>query len=438
MASSLSVHRAPAAAVPLRFLLSAPWFAVAAGAVMLWAGPEALASRWTGAVLAATHLLTLGFMGHAMLGALLQLMPVAFGIPLPRSAAVAAVTHPALALGAAFLAIAFVTSQSVAFAAAALLLGLAFGVFLVAVGAGIARQRLRDPLARVIAAALLALLATVVLGVLLAIGMSGVEMPLLELTSLHAAWGILGWTLLLVLGAALAVVPMFQMTRGYPTWLRGGFAAVLLAALLLWSLALWFEWPALRRAMQWLLAGAVLAFAAVTLGLQQRGRRRLQPDATFLFWRLGMLCLVAATLVWALGEVLVLQASQRWVLLLGVLLLPGFAYCVIAGMLYKIVPFLLWLALQMRTGGRPPTVKEIMPESAGKRQFWVHVVALVLLAVAASAWNALVYLAAIAFVASSTMLGMRLARAALFAHRRLAQSPALPAGADSAGWKRLS
>lgn len=437
MASALSVHRAPAASVPLRFLLSAPWFAMAAGGLLLWSGPEALDSRWTGAVLAATHLLTLGFMGHAMLGALLQLMPVAFGIPLPRSAAVAALTHPALALGTVILAIAFMTARPVLFALAALLLGLAFGVYLTAVGTGIVRQRLRDPLARVIAAALLALLATVVLGVLLATGMSGVAMPLLELTSLHAAWGILGWTLLLVLGAALVVVPMFQMTRGYPTWLRGRFAAALLGALLLWSLALWFEWQGLRQTLQWLLAGAALAFAVVTLGLQQRGRRRLQPDATFLFWRLGMLCLIAAALVWALGEVLALQASQGWILLLGVLLLPGFAYCVIAGMLYKIVPFLLWLALQMRSGTRPPTVKEIMPESAGTGQFWVHVVALVLLAVAASAWNTLAHVAAVAFFASSTMLGVRLARAALFAHRRLAQSPPLPAGADSAGWKRL-
>ena len=437
MAPALSIHRAPTAAVPLRFLLTAPWFAVAAGALLLWAGPEALTSRWTSTVLAATHLLTLGFMGHAMLGALLQLMPVAFGVPVPRSAAVAAVTHPALTLGAASLAIAFITAQAVLFASAALLLGLAFGVYLAAVGVGVARQGLRDPLARVIAAALLGLLTTVVLGLLLATGMSGVGMPLLELTSLHAAWGILGWTLLLVLGAALAVVPMFQMTVGYPTWLRGRFAAGLLATLLLWSLALWFDWQGLRQALQWLLAGAVAAFAAVTLGLQQRGRRRLQPDATFLFWRLGMLCLIDATLVWALGEVLALQASQGWVLLLGVLLLPGFAYCVIAGMLYKIVPFLLWLALQMRAGGRPPTVKEIMPESAGMRQFWVHVVALVLLAIAASAWNALAYVAGVAFIASSTMLGLRLARAALFVQQRLAQSPPLRSDADSARWKRL-
>ncbi|MCC7548326.1 MAG: hypothetical protein IT532_11230 [Burkholderiales bacterium] len=438
MASALSIHRAPAAAVPLRFLLSAPWFAVAAGVLLLWAGPQALASRWTGAVLATTHLLTLGFMGNAMLGALLQLLPVAFGVPLPRTGVVAAISHPALAAGAACLAAAFVTGRPVLFTVAALLLGLAFAVYLTAIGAGIARQRLRDPLARVVAAALLGLLVTVSLGLLLATGMSGVALPLLELTDVHATWGLLGWTMLLVLGAALAVVPMFQMTVGYPGWLQGRFAAAMLAALLLWSLARWFGWQDLREPLQWLLAAAAATFALVTLRLQQRGRRRLQPDATFLFWRLGMLCLIAAVLTWSAGQALALQTSQAWVLLIGVLMLPGFAFCVIAGMLYKIVPFLLWLALQMRSGARPPTVKEIMPETAGIRQFWTHAAALVLLALAASVWNVLVYAGAAVFVVSSALLGVRLIRAALFARARLAQSPPLRADADSARWKRLS
>jgi hypothetical protein len=59
----------------------------------VWAGPGAVGSRWTAPVLAATHLLTLGFMAHAMLGALLQLLPVALvlsgaqlGVSLTRAA----------------------------------------------------------------------------------------------------------------------------------------------------------------------------------------------------------------------------------------------------------------------------------------------------------------------------------------------------------------
>ena len=438
MASALSIHRAPPAVVPLRFLLTAPWFAVAAGGLLLWAGPEALDSRWTGAVLAVTHLLTLGFMGHAMLGALLQLLPVAFGVPLPRIGAVAAVAHPALALGALCLSAAFLAAAPVLFAAAALLLALALGVYLAAVAIGILRQRMRDPLARVISVALLGLLVTVLLGVLLASGLAGAPLPLLALTHLHATWGIVGWTLLLVLGAALALVPMFQMTSSYPRWLRGGFSAAMLVALIAWSVALWFEWNALRRILQWLLAGGAGTIGIATLVLQQRGRRRLQPDVTFSFWRLGMLCLCAAVALWIVGETLAVQSTQPYALLLGVMLLPGFAFCVIAGMLYKIVPFLLWLTLQMHSGGRPPSVKEILPEERGEPQYWTHMCAIVLLAAAVTLWSGFVYPAAMTFIASSAMLGGSLTRAARFARTRMAEAKPLPRGADRSSWKSIS
>jgi len=438
MPAALSIHRAPSGIVPLRFLLGAPWFAAIAGVLLLWAGSDAFASRWSAAVLAATHLLTVGFMAHAMLGALLQLLPVAFGVPLPHASVVSSVSHPALALGAPCLAAAFLTGLPLMFGVAALLLAFAFGIYIAEVGWAILRQRLRDPLARVIAAALLALLVTVSLGLLLAGGMAGVSVPLLEITHLHAVWGIVGWTLLLVLGAALAVVPMFQMTASYPRWLRGPFAVATIVALIAWSLAFWFGLAPIRTLLQWLLAAAAITVGIATLVLQQRGRRRLQPDATFLFWRMGMSCLVAAVLVWAVGEALALQARPSLALLAGVLLLPGFAYCVISGMLYKIVPFLLWLALQMHRGARPPTVKEIMPECAGRRQYWVHLAAIVLLSVAATVWAPAIYAGALAFTVSSVMLGSRLARAAWFAHAHKVRIRALPTGSGRSGWTRLS
>jgi hypothetical protein len=438
MARALSMERAPPQAVPLRFLLTAPWFAVAAGCVLLWGGPDAIASRWTGTVLAATHLLTLGFMAQAMLGALLQLLPVVAGVPVPRSETVAVVVHPALLLGTLGLAAGFLGGGAFWFPLAMFLLGAAFAVYLGALAAGFARQRLQEPSARVILVAVVALLVTVVLGLVLAAGLAGLRVPLLELTQLHAAWGILGWTLLLVLGAALAIVPMFQMTAAYPSWLRGRFAAALFTALVLWSTAAWFAWAPIRHAVEWWVALAVGAVAVSTLVLQQRGKRRRQPDSTFLFWRLGMLCLLASVAVWALGDVLRLQGSQRLALSLGVLLLPGFAVSVIAGMLYKIVPFLLWLTLQLRAGGRPPQVREILPDAKGHLQFWMHAAAIVLLFASITLWSGLVYPGAAALSVSAAMLGVNLLRAVHVARRYLERSAPLPAGSGRARWKTIA
>lgn len=438
MAPALSLERAPPQAVPLRFMLTAPWFAAAAGCVLLFGGPDALASRWTGVVLAATHLLTLGFMAHAMLGALLQLLPVIAGVPIAFSGATAAVTHPALLLGTLALAAAFLTGAAVLFPIAMVLLALAFGVYLSALAVGFARQRLHDASARVILVAALALLVTVALGLALAAGFAGLPLPLLALTRLHAAWGILGWTLLLVLGASLAVVPMFQMTAAYPRWLRGGFATAMFAALAIWTAAASLGWQALQAALEWSLAAGAGTVAVTTLVLQQRGRRRHQPDVTFLFWRLGMLCLLAAVAVWAAGDALGVQHAQPYALLLGVLVLPGFAGSLIGGMLYKIVPFLLWLSLQLRVGGRPPQVREILPDAHAYPQFWVHVAALALLAAAVTLWSGFIYPGAGALVVSSGMLGVNLLRAYWLAREYGMRSQPLPPGSGRSKWKTIA
>lgn len=79
MTVALSFEQAPPISVPFRFFLSAPLFGCLAGLLTAATGHSLLESRWSGALLALTHLLTLGFILQAVCGALLQLIPVAVG-----------------------------------------------------------------------------------------------------------------------------------------------------------------------------------------------------------------------------------------------------------------------------------------------------------------------------------------------------------------------
>src|SRR3569833_968532 len=81
--AGLSFEQAPPFSLPLQFFLSAPLFLLAA-ALLVVMDPALLASRWTPQALALTHALTLGFLALAMLGALMQMLPVVAGSPLPR------------------------------------------------------------------------------------------------------------------------------------------------------------------------------------------------------------------------------------------------------------------------------------------------------------------------------------------------------------------
>jgi hypothetical protein len=89
----------------------------------------------------------------------------------------------------------------------------------------------------------------------------------------------------------------------------------------------------------------------------------------------------------------------------------GFALSVIHGMLYKIVPFLIWLHLQNTVGGRVPHIKRILPEPPARWHARLHLASVTLLALAAVWPHWFLYPAATIFAVSNVVLGAILVRA---------------------------
>lgn len=424
--TELSLEQAPPFSVPLRFFLSAPLFALLAAAVLAVSGPDAFASRWTPAVLAATHLLTLGFLGMCMLGALTQMLPVLAGAVIAAPRRLAWLTHTPLAAGTLLLAGGFLFAWRAALFAALVLLAWALSLFVLTAGLALVRSAARTATVRAMQLALVALAVTVLLGVLLGLGMTGaMTLPLPRLADVHLGWGLLGWMGLLILGVAYQVVPMFQMTPAYPDFMQRTLAPALLGSLLAWSLSYGFDAGVWR----WIAAlGLLLAFvlfAWTTLRLQRQRRRRL-PDVTLRFWRVGMLSMSAAALLWSSAQLVPEVADAPFYpLLLGLLWIVGFGLSIVEGMLYKIVPFLVWLHLQNRRlpRGTVPNMKEIIEEAAARRQAGFHEAALVLLLAAAVQPAPLIYLAALAGGLSAWLLAWNLAAAWRVYRRHAGQKP---------------
>lgn len=407
--AGLSLEQAPPISVPFRFFYGAPLFGLLAALVLLAAGPEGVASRWTPALLAATHLLTLGFMAMVMTGALFQMLPVVAGAVVPRPRLAAWAVHLPLTAGTLFLAAAFLFRWRPAFGPAMVLLGGAFALFLVLAIYSLARAPARNATVRAIWLALAALGLTAALGIALAGALAGRwSLAAPGLVELHLLWGLLGWVGLLVAGVAYQVVPMFQLTPIYPPsfsrWLAPLAAALLLAYSAALAVGAGAGWLALIGAG---LAAAFAAFAIMTLALQRRRKRRLS-DPTLQFWRLAMASLLAAALLWAAGRLAPLP-ERAYALGLAVLFLVGFGVSVIDGMLYKIVPFLVWFHLQSRASqpAAVPHMKAIIPEGRARLQLRLHAAALVLL-LGCAAWPPLVYPAGLAFGASALSLGANL------------------------------
>lgn len=226
MHPNLSFEQAPPISVPYRFFLTAPWFGVAAGLLLLVQGDALLSSRWAAGTLALVHLFVAGFMLQAMCGALLQFIPVAAGGNIWRPHWLAAVVHPLLVVAASLLVTAFLVSRPGLFIAAGHLFALGLGFFILVVGWAVWRTPAHGATILALRIAIAALLVTLVTGVTLATGLAwGVPLPLPPLVNVHAAWGLGGWGLILLAGVSYFVVPMFQLTlrirTGFPGACRG-------------------------------------------------------------------------------------------------------------------------------------------------------------------------------------------------------------------------
>ena len=411
--SGLALTRAPQAGRPLRFLLTSPLWGIVAG-LLLVAQPDALAlGRWAPATVALVHVFTLGVLGNAMLGSMLQFLPVAAGVPhagLPLSHW----AHAGLNAGLVLFLCGLLHLRALLLPASALMIAA-----LVVVAAPVLPALLRRGAQRVLraglGAAVVALGATVVFGMLAAAVLAGhLAWPLDRLVDAHATLGLVGWVLGLLLAVGSMTVPMFQGTAAIPAWwLAAGMTAIgsVLLAGVIGRLA-GAPAPMLVPA----LALAAIGFGLTVLRLQWRPPHRRNP-ALVGFWRAGSVALLAAGVATCIAAA---GVSERAGMLAGVLGIGIGIPLLVNGMLLEIVAFVSWIALRGRCprGVRIPAVGRLLPDRDKAIALAAHCVAAALLTATAirPALSAGAGLALIGAYATSTACVLRcLHRARAFA-----------------------
>ncbi len=411
--SGLAISQAPPPSRPLRFLLTAAVWGIVAGAWLAWCGDLALTSRWATPSIALVHLFTLGVLGNAMLGSLLQFLPVAAGSPLVLGRG-ALWLHGVYNLGVVALVFGLARLHTTSLMVASVLLAVSLLTFAVMAWRALARGQGDAALRAGIARAIRSLAATVALGVVLVGIVLGLfPVPADRVADVHAATGLFGWTFVLMAAVGSVTMPMFQGTAAVdPRWLK---AWMLLAACGLLV-------GAILRLMGYTAALAVgtgiPALLAVmgSLWLQRRIRHRRNPALTA-FWFSGSLAIGA-------GAVLVLAsvALQRdTAVLVGVLVIAVGLPLMLLGMLLEIVAFLAWIHLRRECprGRRVPGVDRLLPERDKLSLLAMHLFASASL-LAALYWPALASTAGVALVCAYAATASSVLRCRHRAHGFLA------------------
>lgn len=398
--------------------------AMLAASILLALHPDALLTRWHPASFAAVHLFALGGLMPVMLGALFQFVPVACGLTLPRLGAIDWLLPLLLELGAGVMAAGFLNGRTGWIAGGG---GLALAM-LAASALRLAWTLWRRQLAATLVAALrraaVALGASLLLALLLLGGMhAGWPMPFMTLVDWHAQWGIAGWVGGLVVAVAGMVVPMFHVTPPYPPqWERATRTLPWLLALS--GLATLAGADPLATVAITLLCALAAAFGLLTTRRVLRSRRG-EKDAFHAGWLgLGILVLLLA----GIGLAARLSPDPRWGMAFGVLALIGLGGGTISVMLWRIVPFLIWLHWQRANKARLrlPLLHRIVPEQGQRLHLATELAAIVLL-VGASFGAALAAVAAWLLAVAKLMQILLLLRAMRDYRLRLSTLRAAPA-----------
>ncbi|HSJ05942.1 MAG TPA: hypothetical protein VK936_04520 [Longimicrobiales bacterium] len=336
------------AGTPAPFGLTAAHFAAAlaflvvGAAGVVWVAPDLAAGHYLmPRVAAVTHLFTLGWITTSIMGALYQLFPVVLGTGIPSFRA----GYAALALyapGLVLLAAGLAAGVAALLLTGAVLLAAGLLVFLANAGTGLVRALNRDATWWTLAAAFVFLFVTVALGASLAGNLRwsflGANRLVAVAVHMHVALG--GWVLLVIVGVARRLLPMFLLSHGADS--RPGRAAALLIGAGAGTLTLFHHGPdrMISVVAPVLLAAGTAAFVVqAALYVRHANRPRLDPGLRLAMGGIGLL---VAALVLGCAGAATRFGSTRLTAAYGVALVVGAFTAFVAGHYYKILPFLVW------------------------------------------------------------------------------------------------
>jgi hypothetical protein len=338
--------------LPLAYLVTATAAFVVAALAVPWLAPELAGHYYQPRVLALTHTVTLGWITLTIMGASYQIVPIVLGRPI-WSERLARWQLALTAVGIVGLVAHFFIAAWSGLLWAAGLVTLGVGLHVVNAILSVRGLGAWTFTARLVALAHVGLGLTALYGTLLGLDKVVRVLPGDLFPNLHAHvhLALLGWVLPMVIGVAARVYPMFLLAHepaGWPgrvqLWGLGlGVPAVVLGIL---------GSRAVLAAGALAVAAAVLAHVAWVHAMV-RGRRRPALDWGLRLVLTGALALVPAT---GLGLALALDvlAGPRVALAYAALALGAWASLTIAGMMLKIVPFLVWYRVYGPRAGREP------------------------------------------------------------------------------------
>jgi len=402
--SGLTLEQAPPFEATGRFFITVPVFIMIAGLVMIFKDITLL--KTDPSVVALIHLFTLGVFTMVMFGAISQMLPVLAGVNIPYALLVSKISHLFLILGTLLFSYAFLTEMSALLAIiASFFLCVSFALVLLTALYALKNTQKFSSTVKAIGIAMLSGLITSFLGIWLLLDYAG-EYSEIHFTvmAIHMVWGIFGFAGILIIGVAFKVIPMFYVAPGFKSFCKKWVVPLISIGIIIWTVSL-FLLPEADFIGLLIIATFFFAFS-VTVIKKLNQRRRPISDVTVAYWHFAGGNLFVGMLVWIVNEFIVLNLDMYLAVFIG----GGFILSILTGMLYKIVPFLVWFHLNAKGHFEIPTMREMIDSRLAKVQFGFHILSLIFI-IAGAYYPNMIKVAGLAFVISGLLMMFNLLKA---------------------------
>ncbi len=381
MKAGLSTKNAPSHLVVLpHYAMGAIAFLIAS-VLLFFTAKEISLGYGGGKIVSITHILVLGWVTMIIYGALYQLIPVVMEVKL-FSEILAYISFVTLNVGTVLMAIHFWNN----YIGNSLLIEIGgtlifVSVFLFAINAGMSaiKSKQRTIENRFIVTSILWLLGTVLFGIFIIVNVSKglIDISRTDLLKIHVGFGIIGWFMMLVIGVASKLLPMFfiahKLQRKYLNlsyfFTNGG----LLVAIIMFYF--------LKESYL-----VLIPIAIVIIGLlffvkynydAYKARLRKKLDVGMKLSVLSFL-LLFTTIVFAILSFFKLEVFYT---AYGVSLILGFFTSLILGQMYKTLPFIVWLHKYQDKVGKfkIPMPASMYSEKVAELHYYSFIVAIILI-----------------------------------------------------------
>lgn len=342
--------------IPARYMLISVISLIAWIVLTPWMLPEVISAPLSYPVIAWTHLLTLGCIGSMIIGASVQLVPVAMQTPFPAEK---------LAEWAWFLWIAGIVLFEVGFsreipailAPGASLLGIVLLGYALAITTMFKRSPHRDTVALHLLAASWLAVVGFVLGWLLALtnvnGLLGGH--LLPILAAHIMVMMIGWVTMTLMGVGYKLIGMFTLAERQLDQTRANLSGLFISAgvvTMLGGIAFSLNRLIVTFGAGLIAWGILLAALEITRMYQKRMRKAIDVHMPFAITAWLVLLIASFILVLLTFEANPLAnqltSATIWLVFSGTFLVA------IQGFFYKISTFLIWLKTYAPLAGKVP------------------------------------------------------------------------------------